>query len=379
MVDADLAHLDAGLAHRIMLKRQMELTRRQQLLNAKHRVLGQDKDALDAQVAEKRQNDADDEEEKQQHSLTSKYLDKVCQLQDEHMRKEQHDMEKECREFSLTHLRKEQRKEFWLSDPETLRRERPLTIEEGLALPPASIAKLNNKYEPPEVLLARKRQQQAELRAALEAQMRDNRGKEEDDLRHDAEYADEAKRNNLLRTHIEQTQTRTQREEELATVRFNAGLSKHNAGRKDQQKERQAEAEQAELDFQMASPMLSEETECEYGLDGRVLPKTFKRMTRDQRQAILTQQAYQMVEARDRRRQEQHEDALFAEQLERQRLCLETVEAARVDRQNQKRVEAAEGYLEERRAQAEEQQKLKNVYANKISPEFYAQFGTRAR
>merc|ERR1719502_1892329 len=252
MVDADLAHLDAGLAHRIMQKRQMELTRRQQLLNAKHRVLGQDKDALDAQVAEKHANDAEALEEKTQHSLTSKYLDKVCQLQDEYMRQEQYEMEKECREFSLTHLRKEQRKEFWLSDPETLRRERPLTIEEGMALPPASIAKLNNKYEPPEVVLARKRQQQAELRAALEAQMRDNRGKEEELLLHDAQYADEAKRNNMLRTHIEQEQTRTQREEEIANVRFNATLSKQNAQRKQQQKQKQAEAEAAELDFQMA-------------------------------------------------------------------------------------------------------------------------------
>jgi len=378
-VAADLAHLDAGLAHRIMQKRAMELERKKQLLNPKHRVLGQDVDALDAQVAEKQANAATAGVEKMQESQTAKYLDQICQLQDEHVRDEQYALEKECKEFSLQHLRKEQRKEFWLSDPETGRRERALTIEEGMNLPPSSIAKINNKYEPPEMVAAKKREQQMAMRAALEQQMFEARERENELLQRDAYYAHEEAQNTILRTHFEQEQAKLQREEEQATVRFNADLAKSNARAKQQQLQKKAGQEQAEIEFQMASPMLSEDAACEYGVDGRVLPKTFKRMTRDQRQAILTQQAYQMVESRDRRRQEKHEEMLFAEQLERQRLCLETVEAAKQDRAVEKRVQNAAGYQLAARQAAGTKAKLDEVYTNKISPEFFAQFGTRAR
>ena len=41
MVDADLEHLDGAMQHRIMQRRQMELARRNRLLDAKRRTLGQ--------------------------------------------------------------------------------------------------------------------------------------------------------------------------------------------------------------------------------------------------------------------------------------------------------------------------------------------------
>lgn len=248
-----------------------------------------------------------------------------------------------------------------------------------MVLPPSSIAKLNNKYEPPEMVHARKKQQQWELRQVLEHQMRDNREKEESLIAHDHAYAAAEKESNMLRTHVEQEQLRLAREDEKDTVRFNSGLSKTNAKRAERHAGQKAAEEQAELDFQMTSPMLSEEVACQYGLNGQILPKTFKRMDREQRQAILDEQAYQMVEGRERRRMENYETELFAQQLERQRLCLETVEAARNDRRMQKERDFATGHLEDIRAARALKADLDDVYANKIGSDFYAQFGTRAR
>jgi hypothetical protein len=85
MVDADLEHLDGAMQHRIMQRRQMELARRNRLLDAKRRTLGQDVGALKAQVEEKMAAAAGSAEAKSEDKLEAQYLDSVFALQEKEM------------------------------------------------------------------------------------------------------------------------------------------------------------------------------------------------------------------------------------------------------------------------------------------------------
>merc|ERR1719181_435995 len=92
-------------------------------------------------------------------------------------------------------------------------------------------------------------------------------------------------------------------------------------------KDKEEAAKLAELEYNKTSQLLNE-AEFMRGPDGRILPDSFKRMTVEQVQAILDEQAYQMIEKRQREDAEREDERAYAQQLELQRQCVDAIEQA---------------------------------------------------
>merc|ERR1719181_1034756 len=98
-------------------------------------------------------------------------------------------------------------------------------------------------------------------------------------------------------------------------------------------KDKEEAAKLAELEYNKTSQLLNE-AEFMRGPDGRILPDSFKRMTVEQVQAILDEQAYQMIE----KRQREDAERAYAQQLELQRQCVDAIEQEKQRRAQTKRL-----------------------------------------
>jgi hypothetical protein len=396
MVDADLNHLDGAMQHRIMQRRQMELARRNRLLDAKRRTLGQDVDALKAQVEEKKAAAADFADAKAEDKLEAQYLDSVFALQEKEVSAERLGAEKSVRDYSAKFCAKVKRKEYHLSDPDALKREKPPTDEQIDEMGPASILSFGGYRESPWNLSSAwinsgfvphmpqheadgiKEQKEEFIRQELEAQYREKEYVKEQELMLEAQYADEEKRANVLRTFIEQQEKEDRTNAALDTRYFNHNLETEVSQRRKLQAAKDEAAKQAELTYNKTSQLLNE-AEFQTGPDGRVLPDTFKRMTQDQVQVILDTQAYQMIEKRQRAEAEREEEMEFARQLELQRQCVDAIEAEKMRRQVTKRAQYAHQFKEDARLHQKAQAMLGEQYGNKIEQSFFDQFGKSGR
>jgi hypothetical protein len=396
MVDADLEHLDGAMQHRIMQRRQMELARRNRLLDAKRRTLGQDVDVLKAQVEEKKAAMAGSAEAKAEDKLEAQYLDSVFALQEKGVSQEKLAAEKAVREYSGKFCAKVKRKEYHLSDPDVLKREKPMTDEQIDEMGPASILSFGGYRESPWNLSSAwinsgfvphmpeseadgiKEQKEAFMQSQLAAQHEEKEYVKEQEKMIEAQFAEEEKRANILRTFIEQQEREDRSNAAMETRQFNTSLKAEVAQRRKFQAAKEEASKQAELTYNKTSPLLNE-AEFQTGPDGRVLPDTFKRMTQDQVQVILDTQAYQMIEKRQRAEAEREEEMEFARQLELQRQCVDAIEAEKMRRAVTKRAQYALQFKEDARLHQKQQAMLGEQYGNKIDDSFFNQFGKGAR
>jgi hypothetical protein len=396
MVDADLEHLDGAMQHRIMQRRQMELARRNRLLDAKRRTLGQDVDALKAQVEEKMAVAAGNAEEKSGDKLEAQYLDSVFALQEKGMSAERLASEKAVREYSGKFCAKVKRKEYHLSDPDALKREKPMTDEQIDEMGPSAILSYGGYRESPWNLSSAwinsgfvphmpqhegdgvKEQKEEFMRSVLEAQHQEKQYVKHQEAELDAQFAEDERKANILRTFIEQQEKADRSNAAMETRYFNHSLTSEVAQRRKDQAAKEEASKQAELTYNKTSQLLNE-AEFQTGPDGRVLPDTFKRMTQDQVQVILDTQAYQMIEKRQRAEAEKEEEMEFARQLELQRQCVDAIEAEKMRRAVTKRAQYALQFKEDARLHQKAQAMLGEQYGNKIEESFFDQFGKSGR
>merc|ERR1712078_443577 len=194
----------------------------------------------------------------------------------------------------------------------------------------------------------------------------------------EAQFAEEEKRANILRTFIEQQEKEERSHAAMDTRRFNSSLQTEVSQRRKLQAEKDEASKQAELAYNKTSQLLNE-AEFQTGPDGRVLPDTFKRMTQDQVQVILDTQAYQMIEKRQRAEAEKEEEMEFARQLELQRQCVDAIEAEKMRRAVTKRAQYALQFKEDARLHAKAQVARGEQYGNKMEASFFDQFGRSGR
>ena len=373
-VDADLTHLDAAMAARIMARRQTELARRQRLLDPRRRTIGQDMEALKAQVHEmaaNRQTNLGDDKDAQ---AEAQYLDSMAIEQERERAAEVRADEKDVVAFNRKHTRKETRKEYWMSDPDQNKREKPLSPEEIDALGQSAVLAFGGYSEPPNHL----QEKQAYLRACLSEQIEEKKYEKVLEAEMDVAYAESAERANTMRLFIEQEKKRESMEEAAKIQKFNTKLAKDVQQSRKAFREKDEAAKIAELEYNKTSQLLNE-AEFVIGPDGRVLPDSFKRMTVEQTQAILDEQAYQMIEKRQTAEAEREADRQYAQELELQRQCVDAIEQEKQRRAAVKRAAYATQFQEDARAHTKAQQEITKVYTNSIEPSFFDQFGRSAR
>lgn len=297
---------DQGLATRILKKRQEEMARRSRLLDPRNRR-GVDHSILGAQVAEKRavqEAAAAEEAEAVRHQKLQREILTSVEEFKLNAARERH---KALLEYSNTHLKKESRREYALSDPNALRNELPPGAN-GEPLGPSSMVVFKGSDE-----FQERRKQLAAVQAeSILLQKQENQDRREEERQLQEQHDRDLLMANSVLLSIEQQDKKEARQEKCEEAEENIQLAKVHKARRAERKKMEAEAEARHVDNTLNDDRLNETYDYRLGQDGRVAKNDFKRMTVEEEQDVLDTRAQQILEKQFQKQTEIEEEEQYA-------------------------------------------------------------------
>lgn len=311
-VHSDLSHLahDPKLVGKIMRKRQEELQRRIRLQDPRKRQLGVPHDVLDGQMEEKRYAGEGEAAEDAYYAKSMLFQDQVLNGVEVIKQQMTRDKQKEVTDYSLTHLRKEQRREFALSDPTAMKRELPSYMGENLG--PSSMQVFASDCLDPG---AKKKLQQADIKETLMAQIYEKEERAQAEKEMNKLYDEHMFFTSQVATMCEEQTLDDMKANKLAEAAENQALAV-------QHRERRLMREQRELDLKMQhaaevqnSDRMKETHDYKVGSDGRLTKGDYKRLTVEEEQDNYNHNAYLVLQNQARRKWQNEQDNDGADQL----------------------------------------------------------------
>lgn len=306
----DLAHLDHDpkLVAKIMIKRQQELERRAKLMNPRARQLGISHDVLDAQRENQKFQTTQAAATEAFYTQTALLQDQVAQACESVKREVQRQRQKDVVDYSLTHLRKEQRREYSLSDPNQLRNELPARIgDNDPRLGKSSMQQFEGESN--SLSAERKKERQAQTRQWYNEQIQEKKDREDRERMIDRQFDEELITANEVRAIVETTNNEEMRQEKLQEAQENLQLVVEHQNRRLNAQKREIAQAKAHADSVCNSKMLMENVDCVRGMGGKI--REFKRISLDEEMDCINTNKYLVLE-RKFRQQREREDNLSA-------------------------------------------------------------------
>lgn len=362
------------LAREVARRRQLELERRQRIFNSKRRLIGIDQQTLDAQVAERQRLKEEQQRQDVAEDRAMLALDKQLKLHEAEKKQMIFELEKECREFSSKNLSKEQSDTYDLNDPLRVRKAEPM--RRGDADPRCGTSSMLKFGGEDLMKPERKRQQHKQQVMFIEQQKFEKEMLIEENG--DKKYIQETAEMIALRDEMEANEQKLRKELQQSQQAVNLEAAAQRAKQQQDLLEREALLDAAELYHHGNDPFLNEHTDS-LNPNGRVRRAEFKGSTRNERlegRRVLEQQA---EEQNVRKYHEQAQDFRFQmlQEAARRQLILQERDKSRSRRAMAEAV--AKENLQLKAEKIEQTKKLHELYTNKFSDDFWAQFGTTTR
>jgi hypothetical protein len=364
----DLAHVDdQSLVQKIMAKRQDEQARRHRFFDVKARAIGLDTATLARQLEEKRAQQQAEKETEAQHAQSAIMCDQIAMVCEHEKQQFARKLQQEAVEFSQKNLRKENRREFALSDPESLKKDRP--AREGDDDPrcgPASIQKFDGEAIEADRTVNKKGYQNLQKQWLIE-QMEEKRAIKEAEAQKDAAYDDQVIMANHIRGVMETHIAKNQRVAKKAESDYNLGLAAEHRDRKHLQVQKEAQASAFHVTKIVNDPMLNESAG---GIKG---------MTAEQKSDVYEYNLMQMQHKRNVKRAEKEEEIRHAQSVEQAVAVMGSIEhqKAQLEMQRRKMMDHENSVIAQ--AHRNMQQNLKNTYANEVTGDYFNKFNSTAR
>ncbi|NXR99658.1 RIBC2 protein, partial [Oxylabes madagascariensis] len=362
------------------LRRRRELLRRDRIFNPRIRTIGIDKDALDAQVKERKMQEAAEKAQHERFAHDMKKNDKLMCLLEERQKNEIKDMNKALNEFQKNFQKPETRREFDLNDPQALKKDRPARVSDDD--PRCTISGMQKFMGEDLNYEQRMKFQKEQLREWFLQQQKDLKNALADQKLADDLY-------DKFRIELDRKIMEEQRKEEesrrnvcTATKTFNRIQAAEQDHKNELEKAQKIKDDMDEITCLLRGDFLSENPDQAIGPWSKhpVLVDRWKGMNQKQLMAIRQFQKEQVLDKQRMRELERRRDA----EWDRQRL-----QAARLqllwERHQQRQNRVLRQDLDVRNAELSQEQKAKNVYlkeeeySNIPTEEFYAQFNTTTR
>uniref|UniRef100_UPI00398E6DC4 RIB43A-like with coiled-coils protein 2 n=1 Tax=Pristiophorus japonicus TaxID=55135 RepID=UPI00398E6DC4 len=286
----------------------------------------------------------------------------------------------EVEEFRARYQRPESRREFELSDPDALRKDRPARVcEDDPRCGPSGMQRFQGEDGNQ---LPRHKFQQRETRGWLEAQRAEKEKAQRDqkladDLYHRKET--ELAERGLLLARMEEDSRRAL---DTATLNYNMALAAEQAALRDADRRREEAMNLAEIGAHVYGDVLTENPQVALSAFGphRVVTDRWKGMSPQQLEDIRRQQGLQVEENKMRRMKE----AQIESEWERQRTLVDSAAMARqrLEEEEARRLrQELDKYNQQLgREQLAHQEYLdKEVYTNPPSAQYYLQFNSSSR
>ncbi|XP_054255792.1 RIB43A-like with coiled-coils protein 2 [Indicator indicator] len=361
-------------------RRQRELQRQSRIFNARLRTIGVDKDALDSQVKDKKIQEAAEKARNEELANESKQNDKIMCMLEEQQKNEIRNVNKAVSEFRKNFQTPETRREFDLSDPQALKKDRPARLSDND--PRCTVSGLQKFMGEDLNYNQRIKFQKEQLREWSLQQQRDWKNALADQKF--ADYLYDKNRIEVDRNAMEQQRKEEEKRRAVcaATKDFNRTQASEMAERKKLEKRQKNKEDMDEISNLLQGDLLSENPEQAVSSFGRhrVIPDRWKGMSPDQLMAIRYSQQQQVLEKQRLQEEERRRDA----EWDRQR-----IQAARAQlvlgRQQERQSRECRRALDNINAELSQEQKSKNIYlkeeeySNIPTEQYFAQFNTTSR
>ncbi|KFV07041.1 RIB43A-like with coiled-coils protein 2, partial [Pterocles gutturalis] len=309
-----------------------------------------------------------------------KQNDKIMCMLEEQQKNDIRNINKAISEFQKNFQKPETRREFDLSDPQALKKDRPARLSDND--PRCTVSGLQKFMGEDLNYDQRMKFQKEQLREWSLQQQRELKN-----VLADQKFADDLHDKN--RIELDQKMMEQQRKEEenrhavcAATKNFNRAQAAELEDRKKLEKYQKMKDDMDEISSLLQGDLLSENPEQAVSSFGRhrVITDRWKGMNQDQLMAIRYSQQQQVQENLRRKEEERQRDAEWDRQMiqaARAQLVLERHQ----QRQNRERRQA----LDNINADLSQEQKSKNIYlkeeaySNVPTDEYFAQFNTTSR
>ncbi|XP_027661374.2 RIB43A-like with coiled-coils protein 2 [Falco cherrug] len=361
-------------------RRQRELQRQSRIFNARVRTIGVDKDALDAQVKDRKIQEAAEKARNEELANEMKQNDKIMCILEERQKNDIRNINKSISEFQKNFQKPETRREFDLSDPQALKKDRPARLSDSDSR--CTVSGLQKFMGEDLNYDQRMKFQKEQMRVWLLQQQRDWKN-----ALADQKFADDLYDKN--RIELDQKTMEQQRKEEenrravcVATKDFNRTQAAELAEKKKLEKDQKMKDDMDEISGLLQGNLLSENPEQAVSSFGRhrVITDRWKGMNQDQLMAIRYSQQQQVLEKLRVKEEEHRRDAEWDRQSTRAARAQLVLERHQ-QRQERERRQA----LDNVNAKLSQEQKARNIYlkeeaySNFPTGQYHAQFNTTSR
>jgi len=360
-----------------MRRRQTDLERRARIFDAKRRMIGVDKEALDAQVAEKQRLKNMDKGADKRGDMDMLQIDKQLKLIEIDKQRQRREQELGCKEYSLQSLNFQSRREYDLNDPLAKRKGVPARVgDDDTRCGPSSMQKFSG-----EDLMKdeRTRQQRAAMVSSIEQQKFEKAMLAKMAKRNDGGvgYAIQVEEITALRNEIEENEVALRKELQRKQYDDNIAQANENADKRNGVVRANMEANMRELNFHTSDKFLNENAASHF--NNRVIRDAYKGSSREERVQVAAEQRQQVMENEVVKVTDKQDNRQFANTVENTRRQLVAMERDKQRRRREMREQVAQDNLQLRAEQKANTKHLDRLYQNSFSPEFFEQFGTGCR
>jgi len=360
------------LARDCMRRRQTDMERRARIFDAKRRMIGVDKEALDAQVAQKQEAAATAKRDAKKGDRDMLAIDKELKLIEIDKQRSRREQEVGCKEYSLQALNFQSRREYDLNDPHAKRKGAPARVGD---FDPRCGASSMQKFSGEDLMKEeRTRQQRAAMVSTIEQQkfekaILSTQGQEE--------YGVQVEEITALRNEIEANEVGLRKELQRKQYEDNLSQATANEDRRTAIARLNIDDNEKELNFHTGDTFLNENGSSHF--NNRVIRDAYKGSSREERVQVAAEQKDQRDEKSYIKAVDQHENRHFANTVESTRKQLVAMERDKQRRRRDMREQMAQDNLQLQQEQKSNTKHMNKLYRNEFSPDFFEQFGTGCR
>ncbi|KZC07474.1 PREDICTED: RIB43A-like with coiled-coils protein 2 [Dufourea novaeangliae] len=371
---------DLKLAASIQRRRQIEAERKQRIFNPRFRKIGVDKESLDKQVEEKKQQRQLEQARESQLDENLVRSSHVALLLEKQQHEERRKINLEIEDFRRHYQRTEDRRDYDLYDPQALKKSLPIRLGDddprfGLGCAQKFEGEMGESKE-------RLRAQKEERRYWIEKQKEERVQAERDCQEAEKAYQEAVISRDKRAMALDQMERECRRRLNEATARFNRALADEQERRRHCEALLDEEDKKAEIYNHVTGDFLTEAKEQAESTRGPLKPlaSRYKGMNPDELKAFRDGQARQMEEIEKMKLEEKRMNEEWDRLMNSHAIIADSYQRE----MDQKRAETNKKIAEENLQLAEEhkshQEYLNRVlYKNKPTAAFFEQFNKDAR
>ncbi|KAJ9504974.1 hypothetical protein QJQ45_030463 [Haematococcus lacustris] len=353
--------------------------RLKRVLDAKHRTIGIDTDALAQQANERRERERQEKERDAAFAQLSNYWADQLSIQQQAADKLRREVASELDSFRETNQLKFTRKEWDINRPDHKKIDEPARVgDDDPRLGTSSM----QRFEGEDLSAGdRKKAQNEQAKQWWEEQAAHKAALKAAQQEAEQAYAELARYQDMLQLQAKADEAAIRREMSTTTTEINKRMAEEKRLKALQEKAANLAANLAEIDATLNSPFMTEDPNLAASAMSayRVRKDHYKGMSEAEKQAILATQLAQMEEKKARDAAREAEDAQYARNQNGILRAMDA-QAARVDDfKRQQLAKAADVLRKQTEEKTARDKALSELYANKIAPEFFQQFGTSHR